>query len=246
MAHKSGLQIAGSAAHLAKAMHDIIKAFMHGGWGAAALQALKHYWPQISAVALILLLLPVIIFCCLPMIMFGYESSADAEISSMTVQAGTVSGYCDSYETYIDNRAEEIKSSVTEGVGQDTETNSTTAETEGTEEIEYEVVFSGTKIQKNRFIALHAVTAKNNLDAVNEADIRSFAEKCVSYEIKPAVQNTESDTGGSATNDIEAEENRMILEIRYLSASEIMTALGFTESDRNWAELIYKALEGGN
>ena len=86
MAKKSGLEIAGSAAHLAKALYDIIKAFMQGGWAAAALQALKHYWPQILVIALVLLLLPIIIFCCLPMVLFGYQSSTNAEISAMTVQ----------------------------------------------------------------------------------------------------------------------------------------------------------------
>ena len=46
MAKKSGGQIAGKLAHLAKALYDIIKAFMQGGWGAAALQTFKHYWPR--------------------------------------------------------------------------------------------------------------------------------------------------------------------------------------------------------
>ena len=103
MAHKSGLEVAGGLAHFAKALYDIIKAFMQGGWAAAALQALKHYWPQILAIALVLILLPVIIFCCLPMMLFGFASSTDTEISAMTIQAETVSGYYDSYESYIDD-----------------------------------------------------------------------------------------------------------------------------------------------
>ena len=53
MAKKSGLEVAGNLAHLAKALYDIIKAFMQGGWAAAALQALKHYWPQILAISLV-------------------------------------------------------------------------------------------------------------------------------------------------------------------------------------------------
>lgn len=101
MARKSGLEVAGNLAHLAKALHDIIKAFMQGGWAKAALQALKHYWPQILTAALVLIFLPIIIFCCIPMMLFGYESSNNAEISSMTVQASTVSGYYDNYESYL-------------------------------------------------------------------------------------------------------------------------------------------------
>lgn len=111
MAKKSGIEVAGNLAHLAKALYDIIKAFMQGGWAAAGLQALKHYWPQILAVAIVILLLPVIIFCCLPMMMFGYESSTDTEISAMTVNAQTVSAY---YDLITTNRADLEKREVKE------------------------------------------------------------------------------------------------------------------------------------
>ncbi len=245
MANKSGLEVAGNLAHHTKALYDIIKALMQGGWAAAAMQALKHYWPQILAVSLILTLLPIIIFCCLPMMLFGYESSTDTEISAMTVQAQTVSGYYDSYESYIDEWVESIKSTVIDGEGQDTETDGTTAETENTEEIEYEVVFSGSKIQKNRFIALHAVTVRNDLNAVTEAEVKLFSQKCVSYTTRPAAENTESETESSETTDDGEMTAKMILDIYYRTPDEIMTEAGFTESDKSWAELMFKALEEG-
>lgn len=245
MAKKSGLEIAGSAAHLAKALYDIIKAFMQGGWAAAALQALKHYWPQILVIALVLLLLPIIIFCCLPMMLFGYQSSTNAEISAMTVQAETVSGYYDSYESYIDNWVEEIKSTVIDGEGQDTETDGTTTETEDTDTVEYEVVFTGTKIQKNWFIALHAVTLENNLDAATEANVQSFSKKCVSYTTRLADENTESETTDSeSTSDDEV--TNMVLDIYYLTPTEIMALCGYDDADENWARLIHKTLEMEN
>lgn len=37
----------------------------------------------------------------------------------------------------------------------------------------------------------------------------------------------------------------MILDIYYRTPDEIMTEAGFTESDKNWAELMFKALEEG-
>ena len=58
-------------AHHAVAIKNIIKAFLQGGWASAALQALKYYWPQILAIAGVLLLLPIIIYCCIPMMLFG-------------------------------------------------------------------------------------------------------------------------------------------------------------------------------
>ena len=243
MAKKSGLEVAGNLAHLAKALYDIIKAFMQGGWAAAALQALKHYWPQILAISLVLTLLPIIIFCCIPMMLFGYESSTDTEISSMTVQASTVSGYYDSYESYIDEWVENIKSTVIDSEGQDTETDGTTTETDDTETIEYEVVFTGSKIQKNWFIALHAVTVENNLNAATEADVKAFSQKCVSYTTRLADENTESDTESTETSEDGETITKMILDIYYRTPTEIMADAGFTDSDENWARLIHKTLE---
>ena len=91
MAKKSGMEVAADVAHLGKAAYDIIKALTKGGWHAAALQLLKHYWPQILAIAAVLLLIPVIVFCCLPMAMVGYASSTDTEIAAMTAKAKEVS-----------------------------------------------------------------------------------------------------------------------------------------------------------
>lgn len=246
MAKKSGLEVAGNLAHLAKALYDIIKAFMQGGWAAAALQLLKHYWPQILVIALVLTLLPIIIFCCLPMMLFGYESSTNAEISAMTVQAESVSGYYDSYESYIDEWVENIKSTVIDGEGQDTETDGTTTETEDTETVEYEVVFTGSKIQKNWFIALHAVTFENDLNAASEADVKAFSQKCVSYTTRLADENTESETESTETTDDGETTTKMILDIYYRTPTEIMADAGFTDSDENWARLIHKTLEMEN
>lgn len=243
MARKSGLEVAGNLANFAKALYDIIKAFMQGGWSAAALQALKHYWPQILAIALVLILLPIIVFCCLPMMLFGFASSTDTEISAMTIQAETVSGYYDSYESYIDEWVENIKSTVIDGEGQDTETDGTTTETEDTEKIEYEVVLTGTKIQKNWFIALHAVTVENDLNAATEADIKSFSRKCVTYTIRPADENTESAADETEPSEDEEQPTKMILDIYYRTPTEIMAEAGFTDSDENWARLIHKTLE---
>ncbi len=246
MARKSGLEVAGNVAHLAKALYDIIRAFMQSGWAAAALQLLKHYWPQILVIALVLTLLPIIIFCCLPMMLFGYESSTNAEISAMTVQAESVSGYYDSYESYIDEWVENIKITVIDGEGQDTETDGTTHDTEDTQTVEYEVVFSGSKIQKNWFIALHAVTVGNDINAASEADVKAFSQKCVSYTTRLVDENTESETESTETTDDGETTTKMILDIYYRTPTEIMTDAGFTDSDENWARLIHKTLEMEN
>ena len=274
MAKKSGGQIAGDLAHLAKALYDIIKAFMQGGWGAAALQLLKHYWPQILALAVALTLIPIIVFCCLPMFLFGYSSSTDTEISAMTAQADTVSAYYDLYDTYIDEWVEQIKTDVTESGEQNTETSGTTDSTEPEVVYEYEVVILGEKIQKNWFVALHAVTIGNDLNAATEADIRLFAGKCVDYTLTQVEEDTETEAEGTEpagddTNTTEStvdsteptEEStdptetteppepvviKMLLEIKHRTPIEIMAACGYTQTDENWARLMYKTLEHGH
>ena len=231
MAKISGLEVAGNLAHLAKALYDIIKAFMQGGWPAAGLQAEKHNWPQILAVALVLLLLPVIIFCCLPMMLFGWESSTDTNISAMTVKAESVSAYYDNYETYIDEWVDSILDSLMDSGDQNTETDDTPHDTDDTDETEYEVVYSGSKIQKNWFIALHTVTLQNDLNAATQTDIHSFAEKCFEYTITSPPENTDSSVS--------------VINISYLSPEEIMNACNFSDADKNWATLIHKTLEEG-
>lgn len=237
MAKKSGMERAGDLAHFAKALYDIIKAFMQGGWASAALQALKHYWPQILAIALVLLLLPVIIFCCLPMMLFGWSSSTNTDVSSMTAKASNISSYYDNYETYIDEGVANVMSQFTDSDGENTETNGTTHQSDDTEKPEYEIVYSGSKIQKNWFIALHAVKYNNDLNAVNETEVRSFADNCFMYTVASSSENTENTSEDSTVT---------IINIHYCTPTEIMTANEYSDADKNWARLIFKTLEMEN
>ena len=234
MAKKSGVEVAADLAHLGKAVYDIIKAFLNGGWHAAAIQLLKHYWPQILAIVLTLLLIPTIIFCCLPMTMFGYASSTDTEIAAMTELAQSVSSCYNRYEIYIDDWVGQIKNTVLDSWEQNTETSGSGEETEPAPEVRYEVAVNGEKIQKNWFMALHAVSVGNDLNAASESDVIAFARKCVDYTQTQTEENTE--TGAQTIT--------KQLEIRYLSSIEIMELCGFSESDKNWAQLIYKTLAG--
>lgn len=254
MNKKSGTQIVSSLAHFGKAMYDIIRAFLQGGWAAAALQTVKHYWPQILGVAAGLILLPTVIFCCVPMMYFGYESSTDTEIAALTEQAKEVSRYYHNYEQYIDSWVEEIQKWVIADGSQNTEMTGTAQNAESQPEVTYEVTINGGKIQKNWFIALHTVSVGNDLRNITKDDIVSFAGKCVDYKVTMIKENTE--TEGPVLNHweqdlpalpdptiTEAPVVRKKLEIRYLTPIEIMAANGYTQTDENWARLIYKTLE---
>lgn len=243
MSDRSTAEIAGKIAKLVRAIIDIVKGFGQGGWVGAIVQALKHYWPQILAIAIALILIPLIIYCCIPMIYFGYESSEDTEIAALTEQADKLADCYDRYDVYIDDWVEHIASSVTASGAQNTEKNETTGDAGTVPEIEYEVTVNGGKIQKNWFIALHVVSVKNDPTAVTEDDIRAFAGRCVSYTVKPAEETEETDTAAAAESTSEVEPVKMLLEINYLTPIEIMASCGYTQADENWARLIHKTLE---
>lgn len=76
-----------SALQNAQAIRKILRAFLRGGWKAAALEAVKHYWPYILGAAVALILLPTIIMASLPSVMQGNtpETVTDEDISEMYI-----------------------------------------------------------------------------------------------------------------------------------------------------------------
>ena len=76
-----------SALQNAQAIRKILQAFLMGGWKAAALEAVKHYWPYILGAAVALILLPTIIMASLPSVMQGEapETVTDEDISEMYI-----------------------------------------------------------------------------------------------------------------------------------------------------------------
>ena len=76
-----------SALQNAQAIRKILQSFLRGGWKAAALEAVKHYWPYILGAAVGLILLPTIIMASLPSVMQGKapETVTDEDISEMYI-----------------------------------------------------------------------------------------------------------------------------------------------------------------
>ena len=76
-----------SALQNAQAIRKILQAFLRGGWKAAALEAVKHYWPYILGAAVALILLPTIIMASLPSVMQGKvpEQVTDEDITDMYI-----------------------------------------------------------------------------------------------------------------------------------------------------------------
>lgn len=76
-----------SALQNAQAIRKILQSFLRGGWKAAALEAVKHYWPYILGAAVGLILLPTIIMASLPSVMQGNtpDTLTDEDISEMYI-----------------------------------------------------------------------------------------------------------------------------------------------------------------
>lgn len=76
-----------SALQNAQAIRKILQAFLRGGWKAAALEAVKRYWPYILGTAVALILLPTVIMASLPSVMQGKapETVTDEDITDMYI-----------------------------------------------------------------------------------------------------------------------------------------------------------------
>jgi len=70
-----------------QALRKILQAFLRGGWKAAALEAVKRYWPYILGAAVGLILLPTIIMASLPSVMQGNtpDTLTDEDITDMYI-----------------------------------------------------------------------------------------------------------------------------------------------------------------
>ena len=204
-----------NVAYHAVAIKNIIKALMKGGWAAAALQGIKYYWPQILTIVCVLLILPLIIYTCLPMMLFGFEGSTDPQITEMTAKASQVSEYFDDYERYCDERTNEISTQTVRYVNNG-----------------YETIVEGELMTKNWFIALFSVSVRNNLTGVSEQQIIDFVDNCIIFEVVTA-DNEEPELVESS--------NKVI--IKRLSAEETMERMNFSDSDKKWSNLIFNTIE---
>lgn len=76
-----------SALQNMQALRKILQAFLRGGWKAAALEAVKRYWPYILGAAVGLILLPTIIMASLPSVMQGNtpDTLTDEDITDMYI-----------------------------------------------------------------------------------------------------------------------------------------------------------------
>lgn len=241
MAKKGGIERIGDLAQFAKALKDIIKAALRGGWHAALIAALKHYWIYLVPIAILILLIPIIIICCLPAMLFGFSGSEDKDINAMTVQAETIKSYYEQYDTYCQQRVEEIEAEISSD--------------SDSESISYELSVEGSPMDVDWFIALHSVSCGNDLRLMNEENIKDFVAETIPYTLEEkepdSSESNGSDSSNSAHESSEIQQDssdtsaNYLLKITYLTPQQYMDIHKYSDEDRNWVELMYKTITEG-
>lgn len=230
---RSALNTAGNIAYAAKSIYKMIKAFLKGGWYAAALEALKQYWPQLICVSLAVSLVPVIFFFSLPMFLFGFNDSSDPEMTVFNEKAAAAVRCFDNYTEYY------------AGFDWQPVNGNNTEIPEGGMSVPLNDASGGivlpenTIIQKNWFIAIYAVSVQNDINNVSEESIRNFAARTVS------VINTPDISGNEDTAALNVPVTQPGIRVVFLTPDEIMQKLGFSQFEKDWANLMYNTLEQG-
>ena len=230
---RSALNTAGNIAYAAKSIYKMIKAFLKGGWYAAELEALKQYWPQLICVSLAVSLVPVIFFFSLPMFLFGFNDSSDPEMTVFNEKAAAAVRYFDNYtEYYAGFDWQPVNRNNTEipAEGMSVPLNDASGGI---------VLPENTIIQKNRFIAIYAVSVQNDINNVSEESIRNFAAQTV------RVINTPDISGNEDTAALNVPVTQPGIRVIFLTPDEIMQKLGFSQFEKDWANLMYNTLEQG-
>ena len=237
---KSALNTAGNLAFSAKSIYKMIKAFLRGGWYAAAVEAVKQYWPQLLCVSLAVTLLPVIVFFSLPVFLLRLENPSDAETAAFNEKADAAAGYFSDYTEYYKEFTEIAGSDGQTGNGNNTDIPVEALSVSANDESGGTEVPENTIIQKNMFIAIYAVSVQNDLGNVSEESIRNFAARTV--RVKNTPDTDISEDGNTALSVPVTQPGTRVI---FLTPDEIMEKLKFSQFEKNWANLMYNSLEAG-
>jgi len=225
---KNGMQRAIDLGQTAKAIRDIIKAGLKGGWQGAAFAALKAYWPKLLSIAIVVVLLPAIIVCCLPAILLGWGGSNEQ------LQVETYQDCYDRYELYRTEQLNEVKDQhIGDFCG-----------------IEY----VNEPFDKNWLIAIDSVNNDNDISDITEEKLKDLIKKTYTYEIVYTVLEEYSlsdpwedaiyETEDSTDSRDEPDNTTKTIKVTTVSPEEVMRSMDFDEEKTNWAMLIYSTLSG--
>ena len=227
MMSKSGMQRVADLGQTAKKIYEIIKAGLKGGLQGAAVTAVKAYWPKILVIAAIVILLPAIIVCCLPAILFGWGGSQEQS------QVETYQNCYTKYAVYRDEQLEAVKNSQM-GVACNIE-------------------YLNDPFETSWLIAIDSVNNSNNINNMNEEKLKELIKQTYTYEIVEAEvkkdvssENPWEDTTHEITDPTAPEQPQnptKTIKVTTSTPEEVMKLLNFNEENIDWANLIYDTLK---
>lgn len=173
-----------------------------------------------------LLCLPLIIFVALPSCLFGFPSVMDEEIQDMTAQAQTAYGNYAQTQQSIQNHVDAVLQQASEG---------------------FDDVVATKDLQgfdAYWMASISSVLHMQELDAINESEIRNITQHTVRQMSSVETYYKEEEylyTYPDGTTEIRTRGGSAAgcISLRAASPDEVMSSIGFTEEQRQWAAYIH-------
>ena len=230
MSEKSGTS--GVASRLAAAAASIAKGASVGGAHGAVAGAVTSFLPEIFKLAAILiallLLIPFAVFVALPSYLFGFPASESVEVQEMTALAAGADSVFGKIEDFIE---ETVASIILDYKDKYTD------DEDGPEYDETDIITDIGNTNLYWFIAITSVYHRQNLYTMDEASILQMALSMLTSSASLLEESTEEGDDGEEETTI-----TLKIEIRDLLPHAFMTLLGFTDEQRNWAEVLYHSM----
>ena len=214
---------AAQAANLAHGAAEIVKGAMAGGVKGAAIAAAKNFTPLlikiIVTIIFVLLLLPALLFFALPNIFFQLPSVGVTDVRWMTEQAMRIDSLYQRMDGLTQDEADRIIAVLSAGFDETTVT----------------VDFSN--ISQYWLIAISTVFHAQSMD-ISEEQVRSMLRQNLrySYTTESWEERVGEDEEG---NSIYETRRRINISIGNTNHDVLMSALGFTRFQRDWAYFLY-------
>ncbi len=220
-----------AAQRIGSAIANIAAGAAKGGAPGAVVGAVKSFWPELVkgfiALLCVLILLPFILICALPNILFGFNSAKADDIIAVNDQASVVASYYGEVDAATQARVDElVGAAVTANTKED-----------GTTTFDFlEVNKQIGAITPNWFIAINSVRHQQDLFAMDQPSILEVVQQKV-YSVWRLITRTIGEGPTAAILWV------LHIDVRERTPDALMTMLGFTEEQKAWATAIHDTLE---
>lgn len=220
------------ASQLAAAAVNIARGAAQGG---AAVEAAKSFAPQLlrlaAGIAFFMFCLPLLLFVALPSSMFGFPSVDSPDIQDMTRQAQLAEETYARTQQLIEARAGELEALAAAGYDDAQTTRDLTG------------------LTSDWVAAISSVLYLQELDEINGGMDAIFAHSVVQTTRVETYEEEETflfvnEDGTEEQRTRIVERTRVFIDQRAAAPAEVMDALGFTEEQKQWAQLIADVLAG--